>query len=47
MTLEHTQQQEESRVTRREKKRTPKMRVSGRGMKRFGSPKRVQGKPGH
>ncbi|MFA4845378.1 MAG: hypothetical protein WC654_02370 [Patescibacteria group bacterium] len=40
MNGEKIQQHEEALVKRREKKRIPKMRVSGRGMKRFGSPKR-------
>lgn len=37
---ESEQGREERRAKRREKKTKPKMRVSGRGMKRFASPKR-------
>jgi hypothetical protein len=34
------QQAEEERVKRREKKLTPAMRVTGKGMKRFATPSR-------
>jgi hypothetical protein len=40
MTNNQEIQKEEKRLKRREKKRTPKMRVSGRGMKRFSSTKK-------
>jgi hypothetical protein len=40
MTTEWTEEREEKRATRREKKKTLRMRVSGRGMKRFAAPKK-------
>ena len=47
MNAEKIQQKEEARVARREKKLKPKMRMSGRGMKRFASPKKTKQQDTH
>ena len=43
MNLEREDHRAADKAARREKKNHPKMRVSGRGMKRFAKPKRPKG----
>lgn len=38
--MNHEQHKEESRAQRREKKKTPKMAIHGKGMKRFAGTKK-------